>query len=344
MEGKTHYERVIGGTEEEKRAALGELQKWFEERSEKLSGYEIEKTDDDLVLINKAESMVNRLMEQYGSTSKDFPIDHIYLLKPNSIAALTNGKIENGIHYPLGLRVAVEKGRSDLLMTSGIVHELLHVKSYKAARVGSAPDDVRLYRSGLSMFDRKDPNARAGEEKEYFGFLEEAIVAECTKKIIQELEMDERFSAEAAAKHQLVSWASEYYRRQELGEEKLSEFKEEIKYISDAEERVREVESFSDDEQKRQAYAAGMFHRLYEEGDVESMERYRERKMLQELIKDLVERSQGTLDHEEAFGLFARANFTGNYLPLARAIERVFGKGSFRALAENFSKEEEKSN
>ena len=36
---------------------------------------------------------------------------------------------------------------------------------------------------------------------------------------------------------------------------------------------------------------------------------------------------------EELFDEFARAHFTGNYLPLARIIEDTFGKGAFREIA-----------
>lgn len=62
MEGKTHYERIIGGTSEDKETAEKELQSIFEERSEKLAEYEIEKTPEDLEVLNKTESIVNRII------------------------------------------------------------------------------------------------------------------------------------------------------------------------------------------------------------------------------------------------------------------------------------------
>jgi hypothetical protein len=47
-------------------------------------------------------------------------------------------------------------------------------------------------------------------------------------------------------------------------------------------------------------------------------------------------------NRDEVFDEFAKANFSGNYLPLARTVEGVLGKGSFRRLAEEFSEEPEK--
>ena len=51
MEGKTHYERIIGRTQEEKEIASRELQTAFDERSEKLAEYEVEKSPEDLEIV-----------------------------------------------------------------------------------------------------------------------------------------------------------------------------------------------------------------------------------------------------------------------------------------------------
>jgi hypothetical protein len=109
-------------------------------------------------------------------------------------------------------------------------------------------------------------------------------------------------------------------------------------YFDGAEDKVKAILDFSDDENKRQAYAAGMFKAMYEKGDVIMHERYNERKRLQKLLGEIVEKSNGKFkDIDEVFDEFAKANFSGNYLPLARIIEDIFGKGSFRKLAEEFS-------
>jgi len=343
MEGKTHYERIIGGTQEEKDVASKELQTAFEERSEKLAEYEIEKSPEDLEILRKTEAIIDRMVAQYGGESRPLPLDHIYVLKPGSVLAMTEGKLAGGIHKPLGLKVGVERGKSKSLFASTVAHELFHLKSYKSARVGKSGDDVLLYRSGLSMIDRKDPNEEMGEEKEYFAMLEEAIVAECTKKFLDEISKDETFSEEAEAVKKFRDWVVAYYRSGRIPEEKAKEFERELRYISEPQDKVERVLAFSDDEGKRQAYAAGMFRALYEKGEAETVERYRERKMLYELLDKLVEGSGGKFkNRDEVFDEFAKANFSGNYLPLARTVEGILGKGSFRRLAEEFSEEPKK--
>lgn len=343
MEGKTHYERIIGGTPEEKEVASMELQAIFEERSEKLAEYEIEKSPEDLEILKKTESVIDRMVAQYGGEPKPLPLDHIYVLKPGSVLAMTEGKLSGGIHKPLGLKIGVERGKSKSLFVSTVAHELFHLKSYKSARVGKSGEDVRLYRSGLLMIDRKDPNEEMGDEKEYFAMLEEAIVAECTKKFLDEISKDSAFSEEAEAVKKFRDWVVAYYRSGGIPEEKAKEFERELKYISEPQDKVERVLTFSDDKEKRQAYAAGMFGALYEKGEVETVERYRERKKLYEFLDKLVENSGGKFkNRDEVFDEFAKANFSGNYLPLARTVESILGKGSFRRLAEEFSKEPKK--
>jgi len=343
MEGKTHYERIIGRTQEEKEIASRELQTTFNEGSEKLAEYEVEKSPEDLEILKKTESIIDKMVSQYGGEPKALPLDHIYVLKPGSVLAMTEGKLAGGIHKPLGLKVGVEKGKSKSLFASTVAHELFHLKSYKSARVGKSGEDVRLYRSGLSMIDRKDPNEEMGEEKEYFAILEEAIVAECTKKFLDEISKDSAFSEEAEAVRKFRDWVVAYYRRSGIPEEKAKEFEKELKYISDPQNKVERVLAFSDNEEKRQAYAAGMFGALYEKGGVETVERYKERKKLYELLDKLVTNSNGKFkNRDEVFDEFARANFSGNYLSLARTVEGILGKGSFRKLAEEFSEEPKK--
>lgn len=338
MEGESHYDRIIGGTQEEKEAALDELQELFDTRSKKLAQYEIEKSPEDLEILKKTESIVDEIVEQYDGEPKVLPLEHIYILKPGSVSEMSGGRIAGGIHQPLGLNIGVEKGESKLLFASTVAHELFHLKSYKSVRVGESDGGVRLYRTGLSMIDKKDSDAKGGEEKEYFAVLEEAIVAECTKKFLDEINKESMFNDETEAVGKFKDWVVTYYRQVGETEEKVKEFERELKYISNPKDKVENVLAYSDNEKDRQAYAAGMFQGLYEKGEVEMMERYTERKKLYELLDKLVSGSNGKFENrDEVFDEFAKAHFSGNYLPLARTVEDILGKGSFRKLAEEFS-------
>ncbi|MEI6835535.1 MAG: hypothetical protein WCK59_01765 [Candidatus Falkowbacteria bacterium] len=340
MEGRTHYEKIIGGTSEDKEIASGELQTAFEEQDTRLAEYEIKKSPEDLEIIKKTESLVDKFVLKYGGDPKPLPADNIYILKPDSVLEISHGKISGGIFKPLVLKIGVEQQKSKLLFVSILAHELFHLKSYKSARFGQSNEDIRLYRSGLSMIDLKNQSEEGGEEKRYFDDLEEAIVAECTKKIVDEISKDEEFREEMKAVVKLRDWHSAYYG---ISSEEAIGSGSEIKYIVNPQDKVADVLAFSDNEESRQAYAAGMIDYAYEEGDAEIVERQREREKLYKLLDNLITGSGGKLkNREEVFDEFARANFSGNYLPLARMVEDILGKGSFRKLAEEFSNESSK--
>jgi len=340
---RTHYERIIGGSEEEQEAAREELQNSFDKKSEDFTEHEIEKTPEDRELIKKTESIVDRMVTQYGGEPKNLPIDHIYILKPGSVDTITEGEHAGALTQPHGLKIGIEQKESKFLFASGVAHELFHLKSYKSARLGNSPENIHLYRNGLQMYERKDPNVEVGEEKEYFSKLEEAIVAECVRKFLNELGKDEEFQEETEALNRLRNWIVEYHRSAGVEEKKMKIWEEEIKYIADPIGKVKDVLAYSDDEQERQAYSAGLFQRAYEKGEVEELERYVYREELYNLLDELVEKSDGKFkSREEVFEKFANANFSGHYLPLARMVEGILGKGTFRELAERFSEEAEK--
>src|SRR3989344_4911482 len=105
MEGKTHYERIVGGTQEEKEVASRELQDTFDKRVKELAEYELEKTPEDLEILQKTELIVDSIVVRYGGEPKALPLDHIYILKPGSVLAMTEGRLADGIYKPIGLKV-----------------------------------------------------------------------------------------------------------------------------------------------------------------------------------------------------------------------------------------------
>lgn len=335
---KTHYERVVGGTEESREAALEKLQQWFETKSESLSEYELNKSEQDVKIIKEITAVVDKMVGEWEGDPKPLPIEKVHILEPGSIKEISKGKISGGIHQPLGLDIGIEKSQSLLETASAISHELFHAKSYKAARVGKTAEDVRLYRSGISMIDRKT-DVVSGEEKEYFGILEEAIVAESTKRLLDQIKEKPIFKKEAEALDRMRDWITKYLRKTGVPEKKLRLLESELKYIPDIGNIVQRVLTYSNEEEKRAAYAAGTFQRLVEEKKVESWERYEERSALNNLMDKIISKSRGRFENrDEVFEEFAKANYSGKYFRIARIIESALGKGSFRELAEKFSK------
>lgn len=342
MEGEHHFERIVGGTEEEKYAAWNELQRMFESKNEQLQKYELEKTEEDLEIIEEATATVDTMVKKWGGDPKPIPIEKIHMLKLGSIREMTNGSLANGIHKVLSGNIGVEKERSPLGIVSTIGHELFHAKSFKAARVGESPEDVRLYRSGISMIDRKS-GVEAGKEKEYFGILEEAIVAESTRQFFEKIKTNHLFKKEAEALNKIEDWVIHSLRKEKrFDEEFLGKLKGELKYVPEAQEIVKKVESYSEDEEKRAAYATGFFMRLAQEKKIGSWERYEERNKLYRLMDEIVAKSDGKFkDRDAVFDELATANYSGKYFKVARMFEEILGKGSFRRLAEEFSEKKE---
>ncbi len=64
-----------------------------------------------------------------------------------------------------------------------------------------------------------------------------------------------------------------------------------------------------------------------------------ERGLLNKLIDDIFLKNQSDFSsREEVFSLFATASMSGNLLPVARLVEKTFGKGSFRVIGEETKK------
>ena len=335
MEGKEYY-KVIGDNEKQKETAYQDLQEVLDTKSPSLAKHELEKTAKEIEIINLTQGIADEMIRGYGGDPKSVPLDHVYVL--DDVNKVTEGRLEKGVHHPLELTVGIERSASSLIFASTIAHELFHSKSFKSVRV-DRKDRIRLYRSGLSMVDRKDETKEHGREKEYFGDMEEAIVAECTRIFMDKLENKEQFKDEIEAINRLKEWIAQSYRRGDVPEEKISILENEIKYIPMAQEKVKDIMTSYENENERSAMAAGMFSKLLEQGDVERVERYVEREKLYKLLDRIIENSEGKFKNRDGiFGEFAKANFTGNYLPLARTVEGILGKGSFRKLAEEFSR------
>jgi hypothetical protein len=341
MNERIHFERVIGGSEDEINEAKKVLQIYFERRPEDYKKYEIEKTSEDMKIINKTTSVVDDIVREYGGDPKPLPIDNIYVFKPGDVFKMTEGELATGMHTPLGQKIIVEREESDFMFASTIAHELFHLKSPKVARLDKNTEDadVRLYRSGMVLIDRKDSNEKAGEEKEYFGAMEEAIVAECTKKFRVKIEKDESFRGELKAIETIKDWALDYYRRNNLlPDDKLKLIEEELKYIPDSQKIVEHIVEKYEKEKDRSAFAAGIFDSFIDQKKIESVERFKERRKLFSLIDEIIEKSSARFkNRDEVFDEFARANFSGKYFKIARIIESALGEGSFRKIAGDFA-------
>ncbi len=337
MEGH-NFERIIGGTDEDKEKASIVLQEAHDGGSKRYEEKQIEKTPEDIQIIDKTQKVVNEMVQYFGGSPKDVPIEHVYVLEPGGVSSVSEGKILGGVHITMSSRIGVDRNESNFLFASTIAHEMFHLTSYKSAYIKDPEYGPDLYRHGLQMVDKKDDAEKAGQEKKYFAQMEEAIVAECTRRFLKKIGSDPLFAEDFQALEKIKNWVINFHRKNGASEERIAEFESELKFIPNPTEVVKIVLGEYDDENNQQAMAAGMFARMFKEKSVEFMERLKERKKMYALLDEILVASSGVYQNrDEIFDDFARANFTGNYLPLAKKVEAILGKGSFRKIAEDFA-------
>ena len=333
MERKNHFERIIGTNEEgEKERALDFLEKLYArdaEAGERHRGMYVEKTHEHEDLFNWSQKLVNEEILKYDITSKDVPFRKLALVKEGEFEKNEISEIQGASSNPLTFNMYEEDTGVAFNFLTVTSHELLHLKSHKAARV-KKDGDISLYRSGLQMADIKDTEAVFGEERIYFDDLEEAVVAECNKHIREKLLESAQFKENASATKEIILVVEEYFRAKDQLTTQNREVIEEIVYIPMASKILTEILEKAPEE--RGSYAIGYLSSIKEL--VVSNERLTERKHLYGLMEAIYEKnSEDFVSPEHVFSLIAKANFSGHYLELAHLVEKTFGKGSFRKLA-----------
>ncbi|PIT92072.1 MAG: hypothetical protein COU08_04430 [Candidatus Harrisonbacteria bacterium CG10_big_fil_rev_8_21_14_0_10_42_17] len=334
---ESHYERVVGGSSEDQSEARKELQAWLEEHDyEDTKPYERSASETDANIIALAESWVDHYVTSYGGNPKPFPPESILILEEGSVPLVTEGKLRGGFHSLLSQRIAVERSQSDVSFAACVAHELLHAKSYKAVQVFK-DGDIGPYRSGLRVFDRTD-------EGHYFTDLEEAIVVESTDRFFKtELIQNPLFISEINALTVVKRWVKKSMEIRNFSEDRQRDILDQLYSLPHLETiaQALEGEVDSDDpEMYKIGYIDSILIKAIQEENIGSPGRERERKAFKDTLEEILEKSgRKFTSTDEVFEEFARANFSGNLLPLARTIENILGKGAFRKIANKFRQE-----
>lgn len=208
-----------------------------------------------------------------------------------------------GGHYYAALQSIwfnAAKTKPNLAFAKGLVHELLHLNSFQSVEATEKEGRPKFVRPRREGFKI----FKTGDTKEaHFTNIDEAIVEELTKRFCREM-----------LKNLPVL-------RKDLSE--VGEV-EEIDLIR----QIGEVAYISFTEQDGQAKAVLHFYSYPEE-----------RRQLKKLTAELYEKNQPEFkSEEEVFDLFVKAVLTGRLLPVARLVEKTYGKGSFRQLSETIGK------
>lgn len=313
-------------------AILDFFKKEFE--GEKKSPIEKERPKelDDLIPIINV--FLREFLSRYGVDSIDIPAKNIHIidqskLTPNQLQVLRQ-KYENvkGIYLPERQHIFVFRDYSEgrkLAFLQTLVHEMLHLNSFlsfQKLREGEEAEGGYKLVGKLETGEEKTVSlglrrlgfrlwSRSGDV--YFYDLDEAIISELVMRF------DWRYF------FQLPQLAKECQRRQE------------------ALERISHSSGKSIDELRGKI--ANVREERLENGSLTvTLEEYswkKERDELYKLVDDLFEKNKSRFSsREEVFDVFARAVMTGRLLPVARLIEKTFGKGSFREIGERMKARE----
>ena len=277
---------------------------------------EKEKTHEQQEIIDRINVGMKDFLAQYEVEAIEISPENVHILDNAKFTPAELEKIqeqfgtENGFYSALRQGVAIMKDydTSKLSFFQTLVHEMLHLQGFysyqkslpEAADItlknGDQSASMNIRRSGFSV-------GTTNGKKLLFHKLNESVITE----------LEIRFE-----KQYMTKWP-------ELAEE----LKARDAYIEQvairenvAIEEVRQtVAGIKDDGSGGHKWVTYAYHD--------------ERQQFNLLVNELYEKNESDFEsHEQIFNLFAEATLMGRLLPIARLIEKTFGKGSFRMIGE----------
>lgn len=299
--------KIVGAeSPEQEKEILDSIKEIFEEEG-KLDEYEIDPEYQEIIKLLSEE--IPKFAEQYGAEPIKLDENKLVFHKQKQTILskiknlMGNGRVRLGSYDIETQRVDVVLDAivdNPLVFAHILAHEFLHFHSFQSLTAEKNEDKTILYgrRVGLRIW-------KTSQDFVYFNNLDEAVIEELTR----------RFDEKILRKASIPALRTEIEKREKIKESLAAKGKE---------------------EEARELFAL-YSRRILAILEVRvSLDVYKtERKKLNDLIKELYEKNREEFESEEdVFNIFAKASMSGNILPLARLIEKTFGKGSFRRLGE----------
>lgn len=157
-------------------------------------GFEIEKTERDILIINWLESHIEEYLKKYGGKrSFDIPPGKIHILKDGATEEFTEGALSKGGYSVRTGGIIIDRNTSDVEFAISLAHELIHYGSYQSLQLLISEEGegfLRQYRSGISINSRDSKYS-------YLDNLEEGIVELLTENFFhEEIEKSDLFKEE----------------------------------------------------------------------------------------------------------------------------------------------------
>ena len=317
--------RVIG-TESEEKILEFFKEKFESDRSGKFDKEHEPELDEVILFLNEH---IGEFLRDYGVSSIDIPPRNIHIvdkskLTPEMLEFLRERyEKTSGLYIPSMQHIGILKDYTEdtkLEFLQTLVHEMIHMNSFLSFQKVDVADkgkEITLekeYESGAKEniplgVRRMGFEIHLPDRAVLFRDINEAITTELT------IRFDNRYFGELPAL------------KEELG--KREEAREAIK--------ARKLRIIENDEGLPDILSAVVDTGNDEKGRQKFQLRghpyMKERKQLNNLIDDLFEKNNEEFSsREEVFNMFAKVVMTGRLLPVARLIEKTYGKGSFRKL------------
>jgi len=268
--------------------------------------FEREKTPEELEIINLVNQKTNELRRKFSLPNLNIPLENIYVVNNNDWPKEVSA---DSYYVPIGQFIVIREPKikhlrsSKTIFAKNLIHEIVHFKSYNSLKKLEDFSDFNVYKTGLKNFTRSD------SDKLLFGNLDEAVVEELTIKLLKSL------------------------RSHPLFEKEFERTEEAVKILSD-ETNTEGKPLLNGDE-----FYIG-FDQENDEIHSADFRRVQERNILNKLIEKIYTSDKNASkfkSREEVFDMFVEAVMTGRIVHLGKLIDKTFGKGTFRKIAETDS-------
>lgn len=328
MEKKLSFDAVFGGTEEQQRALRAKSEAEAQQDGFELFGEEVvEPTAAEKAAIDTAVEFANKIAAKYGA-SKAVDSARIFLLNSGGVGRENKGGMRQGVCDFFNQSIGVDRSASVAIMATTVVHECLHLASYSAMRISQ--DDSFVYRSGIEVMGRQGDDT-------YFAQAQEAIIETCNDEFVSEvIARDPLYKKEYAETQEIKEWLTTYVSRNFSNEIAKAKSLRTIKYIRLLPDTATIIECLQNETVTDHVKFDTIMD--YYQAEIQNneifMPRVIERETFNKVLDEIMSGSQGKITDKKAlFAEFAKAHFSGKYLPLARLIEGALGEGSFRRIA-----------
>lgn len=294
QERKSAVMRIVGGEEGLEQKGMLEAEKLFE-KGQEFKEHEVEKTPEQKEIIAFLNEKLPEFIEKYGGQPLGISEDKVHVL-PEEFWKKA-GIAGYYVPDPRESGVYIKQGKEIPLaaFTKTLIHEFMHFNSFQSITTYKGER-----RTGFSIYGKKDEKSFA-----YFKYVDEAVIEELTKRFCEE-----------------------YLRQVPSLKKEREEFEKTRKKAIEGgfvPKKVAEDIAYEVVREKNGEKTVAIVSYSYQ----------KEREKLNILIDGLYEKNKDQFHlREEVFALFTKSLMSGRLLPLARLVEKTYGKGVFREIGE----------